>query len=65
MNFDIISWIIGLALVAFFSWLFTHIYYKKSKNDSEKQLTIIKEQNEELKKFIKENSLAFEIIDEL
>ena len=57
MNFDILSCLIGVAGGAFFSWFFTHIYYKKSKKDSEKQ-------NEELKKHIDNNALAFEKVDE-
>ena len=64
MNFDILSCLIGVAGGAFFSWFFTHIYYKKSKKDSEKQLIEIKKQCEKLKKYIKDNALAFEKVDE-
>ena len=39
---DIIFLILGLVIGAFFSWLFTKIYYEKAKRDNDKSIEGLK-----------------------
>lgn len=65
---DILFLLTGAIIGALFSWLITHLYYKKANRDSELE-------NKNLKKYIRdianntektilENSLQWEVIDE-
>ena len=70
-NIDWVSLLLGGIIGAFFSWLFTYIYYRKSKTENnlqtlEKNL-IDKKNHDELMEginYIRENSLQMITVDE-
>lgn len=65
---NILFSLIGIIFGALFSWLITHIYYKKANRDNELEIEnlkkYIKENANDTQKAILENSLQWETIDE-
>lgn len=55
-SIDILSLVIGAILGAIPSWFFTHIYYKKSKKDSEITIQELKEDNRKTREEIKKHN---------
>lgn len=65
---DILFLIIGAIIGALFSWLITHLYYKRANGDNELDIQKLKEYIKEIinnsEKAILNNSLQYDIVDE-